>query len=417
VKRLSTPRVRIGSVADLVEDVLIELASRRTRAILMVVAVALSTGALQASAGISNQATSQIDADIAASTIDLVSVSVVPPSEQGGEDVVLGAKESTEHILPDNTEDRLAGIDLVVEGGRRLDVSEAKSVEVARVRGGQSGGPGGIDDLPDVVAVTSGYLRAARIDAPPHLSFFLDRRDPVVLLGRSAARMLGIAPSAYPTGVQVWIEGRAFDVVGFVESGELDGAVVLPYWLGVEMVGDDTFSSVLVRTRPGAGPQVARAVVVALRPDVPERLAASQVVSVDQLRRGVSTQMGNLAAWTGAVLLALTTLLIANSMVVAVIARTAEIGLRRALGFSRRYVAGVFLVEGALIGVLGGLAGAALSSVAVVAAAAFNGWTAELSPFLVCVGPLFGVLVGLMASLYPSLRAAAVSPALAVRAD
>jgi putative ABC transport system permease protein len=401
-------------LADLFDDVLVELGSRRARALLMVVAVALSAGALQASVGLSRLASSQIGADIAASTLDVLTVSVVPAPEDGS-----GGQAATLGTLPDDTDDGLGGIDLVADGGRRLDVSDDTTPVLSRT-GGPGDAVGTSDDAPDVVAVTSGYLRAARVEAPTARTFFLDGDRHVVLLGRAAAATLGVPVTADPTGLEVWVDGRPFDVVGFVGSGgiaALDDAVVVPYTVGVGMVGDDAHATVLVRAEPGAGAQVARVVTKALRPDAPERLQTSQVVSVSELRRGVSTQMSRLAGWTGTVLMVLTILLIANSMVVAVMARTAEIGLRRALGCSRRRVAGVFLAEGVLIGFLGGLAGSAVSAVAVVAAAAVNDWTATLQPGWVAAGPALGVAVGLVASAYPARRAAAVSPAVAVRSD
>lgn len=136
-----------------------------------------------------------------------------------------------------------------------------------------------------------------------------------------------------------------------------------------------------------------------------------------QLRTGVSTQLDRLAAGTGALLLALTVLLIGNAMVVSVMSRTGEIGLRRAIGASRARVAAMFWTEGALSGLVGGLTGSALAAVAVVVVAAVNGWTAAVSPVVVVLGPAIGVAAGVLSSLYPALRAAAVEPAQAVRAD
>ncbi|GII99879.1 putative ABC transport system permease protein [Sediminihabitans luteus] len=412
-------RAGVARVQDVVDDVLVELASRRARALLMVVAVGLSTGALQASVGISTQAAQQIGADIAASTLDLTSVSVVPTGDgPGGADAASASEVAT--ILPADTEERLAGIDLVDSGGRRLDVSGAASPVVTRLPGGDEVGRGEGEQQLDVVAVTSGYLRAARTEAPTASTFLLDGDTPVVLLGPGAAEALDVPVVDDPTGLQVWIDGQPYDVVGFVGGAgpaALENAVVMPYARGLATVGRDDDASVLVRALPGAGAQVASVVAQAVRPDAPERLSASSVVSMSTLRRGVSTQMDKLAAWTGTVLMVLTILLIANSMIVAVTSRTTEIGLRRALGCSRAQVGAVFLAEGMLIGFLGGLVGAAIAATSVVAAAALNGWSAVLSPGWIAVGPLIGVAVGLVASAYPARRAATISPALAVRSE
>jgi putative ABC transport system permease protein len=267
--------------------------------------------------------------------------------------------------------------------------------------------------------VSSGYLRAARTEQPDQLAWMFDGEEPVALLGPAAAEALGVPVDGTRSGLQVWVDGNPYDVVGRVSGGTagLDHAVVVPYATALAAAGSDDSATMLVRTEPGAGAVVADAVSLAIRPDDPSRLDASRVVSVESLRKGVSTQLDRLAGWTGSVLMALTVLLIANSMVVAVTARTAEIGLRRALGFSRSRVAGVFLTEGALVGLVGGLAGSALAAVTVVVTAAVSGWSVVLQPWLVASGPGVGAVVGLVASLYPALRAARISPALAVRSD
>ncbi len=383
---------------------------------MMVAAVGLSAGALLSSVGISVQAAQQVGSGIAASTLDLVTISVVPANEnQRGRPA-----DGESSTLPDDTDARLARVDLVESGGRRLDVSRAVAPVLARLPGGEK--PAGSEDAPQpaVVAVSAGYLRAARAGGEVERSFLLDVDRPIAFLGPDAARSLDVPITDAPTGLQVWINDAPFDVVGFLGRGgpaALGNAVVIPYPTGLGMTGNDDDTTILVRTRPGAGAQVAEVITTAVRPDAPERLATSPVVSMDSLRRGVATQMGKLAAWIGVTLTVLTVLLIANSMVVAVLGRTREIGLRRALGSSRGLVAALFLTEGAAIGLLGGLVGAALAAVATLATAAVNGWTAVLELRWISMGPLIGTAVGLVASAYPARRAATISPALAVRSE
>jgi putative ABC transport system permease protein len=101
---------------------------------------------------------------------------------------------------------------------------------------------------------------------------------------------------------------------------------------------------------------------------------------------------------------------------VTVMERVGEIGLRRALGASRRQVAGQFLLESTTIGLLGGIVGAALGIAVVVCVAAVKEWTPVLDLRLALGAPLAGALVGLVAGLYPSLRAARMEPVDALRA-
>ncbi|TGJ95766.1 ABC transporter permease [Actinotalea fermentans ATCC 43279 = JCM 9966 = DSM 3133] len=406
---------------DLVDDVVVELGSRTARALLMVVAVGLSSGSLLASVGISMSAGQQIEADIAASTLDVVTAQVVPPTTAAAavvaDDTGPGRIVT---ILPEDTDERVARHDLVDAAGRRLDVSGSATAEVTRTAVRPDPATAGARAaVTPVVGVSAGYLDAARAQVSTDMQWLLDTDEDVVLLGRGAARALDVPLTGNLTGVQVWLNGEPQDVVGLVSGGTggLEDAVLLPYRRGLELVGNDREAAVLVRTLPGAGAPVADVLAVTLRPDAPERLDISRVASVDTLRTGVATQLDRLAAWMGTVLTALTILLIANSMVVAVTARTAEIGLRRALGFSRGRVAQVFLAEGSLIGLLGGLVGSAFAAGSVVLICLANGWSVLLSPWLVVLGPVVGAGVGLAASMYPASRAARISPALAVRSD
>lgn len=104
-------------------------------------------------------------------------------------------------------------------------------------------------------------------------------------------------------------------------------------------------------------------------------------------------------------------------MIVSVMSRTSEIGLRRALGSSHADIARLFLTEGAITGVLGGLAGAAVGVVGTVVTALVNGWSVSMPWWLPLIGLAIGAVVGVLASVYPALSAAKVNPATAIRAD
>ena len=99
-----------------------------------------------------------------------------------------------------------------------------------------------------------------------------------------------------------------------------------------------------------------------------------------------------------------------------VIERTGEIGLRRALGASRRHIAQQFLVESGAMGVAGGILGACIGTLVVVAVSAHNTWTPVLDPFVPLAAPLVGGLTGLISGTYPALRAAYLEPVDALRA-
>lgn len=425
----STIRRTVERVLDMVDDVLIEMSARRLRTVLMMVTVALSTGALVASLGISATASRQIDGGLAASTLDEITVTVRPSDGSGEAAAAAPASTATTPAapvaeFPDDTEARAMALALVAAAGRRLDVTPNADAPVTRLRP--------TADAPTIRTVTvtgvsASYLTAARLTSPSPASWMLSGTEPVALLGRGAAHDLDIPVTADPTGLQVWIAGTPFQVIGFLDatssattSGaavDLSQSVLIPYARALDIVGKDDKATLLVRTEVGAGAPVSHVIREAIRPDAPERLAASQVQSLETLRSGVSTQMGRLVAGIGAFLLGLTALLIANSMIVSVTARTTEIGLRRALGASKARVASVFLSEGTVIGVLGGLAGGALGLVVVVVISVLSEWTPVVQVAVAAMAPLLGAVTGLASSIYPSLRAGRISPATAVRSD
>lgn len=403
-------------LTDLVGDLLIELSARRARVLLMLTAVALSTGALVMSIGISSTAARQIDSDIAATSTDRLTIQpVVSPLEQGD-----GAADSTDpRIFPEDAEERVTGIDTVRAAGLRLAYPDDLGVQ----RRDADQDTVALDHSSVVVfGATPGYLDAVGADAAS--AWMLDRGETyrVALLGKTVAEQLDIPADVVDlTGYRIYVGSDPYEVVGVVAGAErvdLDNAVILPYSRVLDAArGSDSQAQLFVHTAPGAGGPVSDVVLSALRPDAPQKLKVSTVVDMDSLRTGVSTQLSRLAGAIGLLLLALTALLIANSMVVAVVARTAEIGLRRALGASRGAIANLFLADGALTGALGGLMGSGLASAAIVGVASVNGWTAGLSVWYLLAGPILGAVIGLLASAYPAARAARISPAEAVRAE
>jgi macrolide transport system ATP-binding/permease protein len=107
---------------------------------------------------------------------------------------------------------------------------------------------------------------------------------------------------------------------------------------------------------------------------------------------------------------------IANVTLVSVMERTGEIGLRRALGASRRHIAGQFLVESGTMGLVGGILGASLGTLVVVAVSAYQSWTPVLDPAAPFAAPVLGAAIGLISGFYPAMRAARMAPVDALRA-
>jgi putative ABC transport system permease protein len=150
-------------------------------------------------------------------------------------------------------------------------------------------------------------------------------------------------------------------------------------------------------------------------PEHPEEVDVSRPSDALEARAAAKTAFTSLFLGLGAVALLVGGVGIANVMVISVLERRSEIGLRRALGATRRHIALQFLTESVLLGAMGGVAGIAGGVLATVAYAQSRGWAAIVPAS--AVGGAFGaaVVIGAVAGLYPSLRGARVAPTTALR--
>ncbi|MFE3448442.1 ABC transporter permease [Nonomuraea sp. NPDC059194] len=244
----------------------------------------------------------------------------------------------------------------------------------------------------------------------------LARKDKVVVLGEQAARMLGI--TRLDRAPAVFIGKHAYTVIGVLgamkRERNLSSAVMVPPTIGGRF-GLKDVTRVLINTSLGAADLVARQAPLALSPGNEDTLAVIAPQTPTRARDGVQSDVNSLFLILGLVSLVVGAVGIANVTLVTVMERVAEIGLRRSLGAARRHIATQFLLESTLTGLTGGVIGASLGVVAIVAVSAAKQWTPVLDLRLAVVAPLAGALVGLLAGLYPSLRAARMEPVDALR--
>ncbi|HKO84198.1 MAG TPA: ABC transporter permease [Actinomycetota bacterium] len=133
------------------------------------------------------------------------------------------------------------------------------------------------------------------------------------------------------------------------------------------------------------------------------------------IRAGVRRDLDMLFLMLGGVSLLVGAIGIANVTLVSVMERVGEIGLRRALGATRRHIAAQFLLESATMGLLGGVFGACAGMLVVVGVAVYQGWTPVIDPPIPLLAPVLGGLTGVLAGAYPALRAARLEPVDALR--
>jgi putative ABC transport system permease protein len=197
---------------------------------------------------------------------------------------------------------------------------------------------------------------------------------------------------------------------GFKREQRLSTSVLLPPPTAKDRVGLDLVSRVLVNTSLGAARQVAGQSATAPSPNNAKALTVLAPADLSKARKGVQGDVNGLFRVLGLVSLIVGAIGIANATLVTVMERVGEIGLRRALGASRRQIAGQFLAESTTIGLLGRVVGAALGAVVVVSVSGLKDWTPVLDGRLALGAPAVGALVGLLAGVYPSLRASRMEP-------
>ncbi len=241
---------------------------------------------------------------------------------------------------------------------------------------------------------------------------------PAVVLGAEAASLLGIDTLANPT--QVWIGGHWFTVVGILKPVELvsqmDSMAFIGFPIAEQFFGLDGHPTELfLRAAPGQVSAVADVLPATVDPQNPSTVAwnlPSDILKAEEVTQGA---YNGLLLGLGAVALLVGGVGIANVMAIAVLERRSEIGLRRALGATRRHVAEQFLAEAVLLSLLGGVAGTVIGVAATAIYAVSQHWSVAV-PLVALYGGVGAALaIGAVAGLYPSMRAARLSPTEALR--
>ena len=372
------------------------LRARPLRAVLSALGIAIGIAAMTAVVGISSSSQADLDRALAALGTNMLTVS--PGQTMFGKDAA----------LPDASVSMIRRIGPVLSATATGSVSDAHAYRTDRIPSGQTGGLGvlaaQLDLLKTVGAKMAGgaWLNAATA------------RFPAVVLGADAARRLGDVPAIY-------MLGRWWTVLGVLDrvplAPELDSAVLVGWQAATTYLGFDGHpTTVYTRAADSQVEAVRNVLAPTANPENPNEVKVSRPSDALAAQRATNETFTALLLGLGAVALLVGGIGVANTMVISVLERRAEIGLRRALGATRGHIRWQFVVESQLLAALGGVGGVLLGVAVTAVYASTRDWPTVVPAWAMLGGVLATLVIGAIAGLYPAVRAARLAPTEALAA-
>jgi putative ABC transport system permease protein len=399
---VAIPRSRLLA-ADVLRVASVGLRTRRLRAALSAIGVAIGIAAMVAVLGISESSRAGLLAELNQLGTNLLTVQ--PGQTFFGENAELPASAGR----------AVRNLRSVRTAAAVTSISSASVRRNPYIEAAETGGISVEAAEPGLLATLGGRVTMGR---------FLDaanERYPLVVLGAVAAQRLGVnSLTVNGRPVQVYISGTWFTVAGVLGplplSPEIERAALIGYPIAHRLFGTARHASTLyVRSDPERVDEADSLLAATADPQNPEQTQVSRPSEALQARADAQNTLNSVFLALGAVALLVGGVGIANVMVISVIERRSEIGLRRALGARAVHIAIQFLGESVLLSLFGGLLGIALGAAATAAYAQFQGWIVVVPVLAVIGGVGIAILLGIFAGLYPALRAARLAPAEALR--
>lgn len=393
---LAPKRLRPGDLARVAS---VGLRTRRVRAALSALGIAIGVAAIVAVLGLSSSSQAGLLAEIDKLGTNLLTVTTGQTFFGSTAELPLAAPGMIARIGP---------VTQVADTGS-TSVNVYRSPLIPKVNTNALSVQAATLNLLPVVGATvarGSYLNAATA------------REPVCVLGAQAAQLLGI-DRVYP-GERVWLGGMWFYVTGILTSAalapEVDDSVLVGFPAAeryLELDGHPT--TIYVRTVTSETQAVDNVLAATANPEAPNEANVSQPSAALQARVAAQGALNGLFLGLGAVSLLVGAVGVANIMIISVLERRSEIGLRRALGATKGNIRTQFLSEAVLLALVGGAAGVGFGAIATTVYAHTKHWTTVV-PALAWGGGLGAAFaIGALAGLLPAIRAARLAPTEALR--
>jgi putative ABC transport system permease protein len=393
---IESTRLRLGDLARLAS---VGLRTRRMRAALSALGIAIGVAAIVAVLGLSSSSQAGLLAEIDRLGTNLLTVT-------NGQNLL--GNTATLPLAAPGMIARIGPVTQVQETGS-IDTSVYRSPLIPPINTNALSVQAASLGLPATVGTTIAqgrYLNAATA------------RLPVVVLGAAAAARLGIE-RVYP-GERIWLGGQWFYVAGILKpallASEIDSSVLVGFPAARRYLGFDGHpTTVYVRCDTSQVAAVQSVLAATANPEAPNEVDVSQPSAALTARAAAQSALNSLFLGLGAVSLLVGAVGVGNIMLIGVLERRSEIGLRRALGATKANIRGQFLSEAILLSLLGGAAGVTAGALATAVYAQSKHWTLVIPTTAWAGGLGAALLIGALAGLLPALRAARLSPTEALR--